>query len=440
MLDILGNKIQDKIDGLGRKKQIDENDIKETIKEIKMTLVESDVNYKVAKEFCKTIEEKSLNEKILKGLNPSEQIFKIVRDELKELLSGDNELHFVQNNIIMMVGLQGAGKTTTTGKIANFLRKKKIKHNPLLVALDVYRPAAIDQLHTLGKQLNIAVYSKREETNVNIIAQEAIDYAKENNHDLIIFDTAGRTHVDNKLMDEIKQLQENYNPAETLLVLDSTVGQVATEVANNFQEYVKITGLVFTKMDSDTRGGGILSVKKTTGADIKILGTSEKMDGLELFDPERVVSRILGEGDVLGIIEKAEEFASQEEAQDMTNKMLEGKFDLNDFLKQMRTLRKMGGITSLLGMIPGMKKIDTSMVNDGEMKKIESIIESMTPNERKNPSILNAKRRKRIALGCGREVRDVNQLINRFEQARKMMKKMNNMNQDQMMNMFNKLK
>lgn len=435
MLDILGNKIQDKLDNLGRKTKIEEVDIKSAINEIKMILVESDVNYKVAKEFCKEIEEKSLNEKILKGLNPQEQIMKIVRDELLNLLSGDNELHFATNNIIMMVGLQGAGKTTTTGKIANFLRKKKTKSNPLLVACDVYRPAAIEQLHTIGKQLNIDVYSE-DSKDVLQIAQNAIKFAQTNNNDLIIFDTAGRTHVDETLMEEIKKLQTTFNPSETLLVLDSTVGQIATDVADSFQKYVNITGLVFTKMDGDTRGGGLLSVKKITNTDIKVLGTSEKMDGIELFDPERVVSRILGEGDVLGLIEKAEEFASEEESKDLTNKMLEGRFDLNDFLKQMKTVKKMGGITSILGMIPGMKKVDTSMINDGELKKIEAIIESMTPEERTKPLILNASRRKRIAAGCGREVRDVNQLIKRFEQSKKMMKQMKNMDMDKMMNMF----
>lgn len=436
MLDILGNKIQDKLDNLGRKTKIEQADIKAAINEIKMILVESDVNYKVAKEFCREIETKALDEKILKGLKPQEQIMKIVRDELLQLLSGDNELHFENNNILMMVGLQGAGKTTTTGKIANFLRKKKTKNNPLLVALDVYRPAAVEQLQTIGKQLDINVYTEAG-VDVLAIAKNAIKYAEENNHDLIIFDTAGRTHVDQKLMEEIKSLQVTFNPSETLLVLDSTVGQIATDVADSFQQYVNITGLVFTKMDGDTRGGGLLSVKKVSNTDIKVLGTSEKMDGIELFDPERVVSRILGEGDVLGLIEKAEEFASEEESKDMANKILEGKFDLNDFLKQMKTIKKMGGITSLLGMMPGMKKVDTSMVNDGELKKIEAIIESMTPKERAKPLIINAPRRKRIAAGCGREVKDVNQLLKKFEDSKKMMKQMKNMDMDKMMNMFN---
>ncbi len=436
MLDILGNKIQDKIDDLGRKTKIEEQDVKAAIKEIRMILLESDVNYKVAKEFCKKIEAQAINESVLKGLSPSQQIMKIVKDEMLLLLEGNNELDFSKNNIMLMVGLQGAGKTTTTGKIANFLRKKKIKNNPLLIACDVYRPAAIDQLHTIGKQLSIDVYSEKDNKNVLEIAKNGIKYAKENNNDLIILDTAGRLHVDEDLMKEVKELQNTFNPSETLLVIDSTVGQIATDVANSFKEYVDITGLVFTKMDGDTRGGGLLSVKSVTGADIKLLGISEKMDGIELFNPQRVVSRILGEGDVLGLIEKAEEFADEKEANDMANKMLNGKFDLNDFLKQMKIIQKMGGITSLLGMIPGMNKMNLSSVDESELKKVQSIIESMTDEERKQPLILNASRRKRIAAGCGREVRDVNSLIKRFDQSKKMMKQMKNMDMNKMMNMF----
>ncbi len=436
MLDILGNKIQDKIDDLGRKAKIEEQDVKLAIKDIRMILLESDVNYKVAKEFCKKIEEKAIDESVLKGLSPSQQIMKIVKDEMLLLLEGNNELDFSKNNIMLMVGLQGAGKTTTTGKIANFLRKKKIKNNPLLIACDVYRPAAIEQLHTIGKQLSIDVYSEKDNKNVLEIAKNGINFAKENNNDLIILDTAGRLHVDEELMKEVKELQDTFNPSETLLVIDSTVGQIATDVANSFKEYVDITGLVFTKMDGDTRGGGLLSVKSVTGADIKLLGISEKMDGIELFNPQRVVSRILGEGDVLGLIEKAEEFADEKEANDMANKMLSGKFDLNDFLKQMKTIQKMGGISSLLSMIPGMNKMNLNSVDESELKKVQSIIESMTDEERKQPLILNASRRKRIAMGCGREVRDVNSLIKRFDQSKKMMKQMKNMDMNKMMNMF----
>ncbi len=427
MLDLFGNKIKDSIDDLGRKTKIEESDLKEVIKSIKMTLLEADVNYKVVKDFTKEIEEKALNQDILKGLNPREQILKIVREEMVGLLKGENELKLGGTNIILMVGLQGAGKTTTTGKIASLLRKKKVTNKPLLIAGDVYRPAAIDQLHVIGKQLGIDVYSNQDEKNVNKIVSEGIDYAKENGFDLILIDTAGRTHVDEVLMEEIKDLQDTYNPDETLLVIDSTVGQIATDVADSFKNYVNITGLVFTKMDGDAKGGGLFSVKRVTGADIKFIGTGEKMSDISMFDPQRVVGSILGEGDLFGLIEKAEEFTNEEEASKLTNKILEGKFDLDDFLGQMKMLKKMGGLTSVMSMIPGMNKIDTSQIDEGEFKKIEAIIESMTIEERINPLILNASRRKRISAGCGRQVSDVNQLIKKFEQSKKVMKQMRNM-------------
>ncbi len=427
MLDLFGNKIKDSIDDLGRKTKIEESDLKEVIKSIKMTLLEADVNYKVVKDFIKDIEDKALNQDILKGLNPREQILKIVREEMIGLLDGENELKLGSTNIILMVGLQGAGKTTTTGKIAALLRKKKVINKPLLIAGDVYRPAAIDQLHVIGKQLGIDVYSSKVEKNVNKIVADGINYAKENNFDLILIDTAGRTHVDEVLMEEIKDLQDTYNPDETLLVIDSTVGQIATDVADSFKKYVNITGLIFTKMDGDAKGGGLFSVKKVTGADIKFIGTGEKMSDISMFNPKRVIGSILGEGDLFGLIEKAEEFTNEEEASKLTNKILEGKFDLDDFLGQMKMLQKMGGLTSVMSMIPGMNKIDTSQIDEGEFKKIEAIIESMTLEERRNPLILNASRRKRISAGCGRQVSDVNQLIKKFEQSKKVMKQMRNM-------------
>lgn len=447
MLDIVGDKIRNTVDDLGRKTKIEEADIKKAIKDIKMTLLEADVNYQVVKEFCKDIEQKALDEKILKGLNPSDQILKIVKDELLTLLEGENKLTLDKNNIVMMVGLQGAGKTTTTGKISALLRKKKIKQKPLLIACDIYRPAAIEQLHVIGRELNIDVYSEKDETNVNNIVRNGLDYAKDNDCDLVLLDTAGRLHIDEKLMEEIKSIQEEFMPSETLLVIDSTVGQIATDVANSFKEYVNITGLVFTKMDGDAKGGGILSVKKITGADIKFIGTGEKLSEIDLFNPNRVVSSILGEGDLLGLIEKAEEFGNEEDAKKMANKILEGKFDLNDFLNQMRTLKKMGGISSIMSMLPGMKKFDMSQIDEKEFVKVTAIIESMTPEERENPLILNASRRKRIAAGCGKDVSDVNQLIKRFEQSKKVMKQVKNMDMSKMMGsefdlkkMMNKLK
>lgn len=435
MFENFSKKIQNNLDGIIRQRNLNEEDIKNAIKEIRLTLLEADVNYKVAKEFCKKIEQKAASEEILRGLNPSDQVVKIVKDEMELLLASDSELNFKNNNIIMMVGLQGSGKTTSTGKIASYLRKKKKFKNPLLIACDVYRPAAVEQLKTLGKQLSIDVYSE-EHQDVQLIAQNGIAFAKENNYDLIILDTAGRTHVDEKLMDEIKLLEETFNPAETLLVVDGSVGQISVDVANSFQKYVQISGVVFTKMDGDSRGGGVLSVKSATGIDIKFLGTSEKMDGIELFNTERVVGRILGNGDVLGLIEKAEEMAEGQDTEEMAQKMLEGKFDLNDFLSQMKMLKKMGGLSSILGMIPGAKKMDLSKVNDGDIQRFQAIIESMTLEERTTPALLNSSRRKRIAVGSGTSVQDVNKLIKGYENSKKMMKQMKGMDPSKMMNMF----
>lgn len=439
LMGVFSDKLQNSLNDLTRKKNITEDDVKQTIKEIRLILLEADVNYSVAKNFCKVIREKALNEEVLNGLDPQEQIIKIVKDEMIELLAGDNELNFESNNIMMMVGLQGSGKTTTTGKLANFLRKKKQFKKPLLVACDIYRPAAIDQLVTLGKQLAVDVYLERDNKDVVEIAKHAQEYARENGHDLMILDTAGRMHVDTELMDELARLESAFNPSEILLVLDGTVGQMAIEVADNFSQYVKITGLVFTKMDGDTRGGGVLSVKQTTGKDIKFLGVSEKLDGLEEFNPERVVSRILGMGDVLGLIEKAEELDTQENME-MAERMLEGNFDLNDFLKQINMLSKLGGLKGIMKMIPGMNKIDMSGFDEKEIDKVKAIILSMTPDERAKPSILNAKRRIRIAKGSGTEVSDINRMIKGYDQMKKMMKSMGNMDMGNMdMNKMKKM-
>ncbi len=436
MLDVFSSQIQNKLDDLGRKKNLTEEDLRVSLREIRLVLLEADVNYKVAKTFCKRVEERAQNEEILKGLDAGEQMIKVVRDEMVALLEGDNTISFDRNNIMMMVGLQGSGKTTSTGKIANYLRKKKLKKKPLLVACDVYRPAAIQQLQTLGKQLGIEVYSE-DSKDVLAIAANAVSYAKENSHDLIIFDTAGRMHVDTAMMEEIKALQETYNPAETLLVIDGSIGQLAVDIAGEFRNYVNVSGLVFTKMDSDTRGGAVFSVKEVTGIDIKFLGMSEKMDGLEEFNPERVVGRILGQGDVLGLIEKAEMFAEDNDTAAMAEKMMEGKFDLNDFLKQMKMISKMGGIASLMSMIPGLgNKFDKSMIDENQVKRTQAIIESMTDAERRNPNILNASRRKRIAAGSGTRVQDVNKLIKGYEDSKKMMKQMKNMDMNKINNMF----
>ncbi len=436
MLDVFSSQIQGKLDDLGRKKNLTEEDLRVSLREIRLVLLEADVNYKVAKNFCKRVEERAKEEEILNGLDAGEQVIKVVRDEMVALLEGDNSISFDRNNIMMMVGLQGSGKTTSTGKIANFLRKKKLKNKPLLVACDVYRPAAIQQLQTLGKQLGIEVYAE-DSKDVLQIAANAVAYAKENKHDLVIFDTACRMHVDTAMMEEIKALQETYNPSETLLVIDGSIGQLAVDIAAEFGNYVNVSGLVFTKMDSDTRGGAVFSVKEVTGIDIKFLGISEKMDGLEEFNPDRVVGRILGQGDVLGLIEKAEMFAEDNDTTAMAEKMLEGKFDLNDFLKQMKMISKMGGIASLMSMLPGVgKKFDSSMIDEKQVKRTQAIIESMTEAERTNPKILNASRRKRIAEGSGTRVQDVNKLIKGYEDSKKMMKQMKNMDMNKINNMF----
>lgn len=434
MLDLISDQLQNKLTDIARQKTVTETDLKSNIRDIRLILVEADVNYKVAKDFCKNIETMVLGSEILKGLNQGEQITKVVRDELLNLLGGDNELKLGNTNIIMMVGLQGSGKTTSTGKIASYLRKKHSYKKPLLVACDVYRPAAINQLQTLGRQLSIEVYTE-DHKDVNVIAGNAISYAKSNGFDVVILDTAGRMHVDVEMMEEIKLLQTNYQPDETLLVVDGSIGQMAVDIADEFGKYVTISGLVFTKMDSDTRGGAIFSVKQTTGVDIKFLGVSEKMDGLEEFNPERVVGRILGDGDILGLIERAEQFADEDmEAQAM--KMLEGKYDLNDFLKQMKMMKKMGGLSSIMKMMPGKMKLDTSMIDENEVKRMQAIIESMTPKERTNPNILNASRRKRIAAGSGTSVQQVNKLIKGYEDSKKMMKQMKNMDMSQLGRMF----
>ncbi len=435
MLDIFGNNIQKKLTDLGRQTTLTEADLKTELREIRRILVEADVNYSVAKTFCKELEQEAIDQKILVGLNPGEQVVKLVKDKMIDLLQGDSNTIIKPHDIIMMVGLQGSGKTTTTGKLAHMLKKKQ-NLKPLLVACDVYRPAAIDQLYQVGKQLNIDVYKEEDNKDVLQIANHAIAYAKEHGNDLIILDTAGRTHVDVKMMEEIKTLSESIKPQHTFLVIDGTIGQIAVDIANDFQNYVPITGLIFTKMDSDTRGGAILSVKKTTGIDIKYLGTSEKMNGIEVFDANRIVKRILGEGDIIGLIEKAEEFASETDLENDAMRILEGQFDLNDYLKQIKMVRKMGGFKSLLKMVPGFNKLDTSMIDEKEFIKVQAIVESMTPKERCRPSIINGSRRKRIAKGSGTSVQDVNKLIRNYENARKMMKQMKNMDLNKLGNMF----
>ena len=423
----LSSRLQEITRKLKGKARITESDLKEMLREVKLALLEADVNYKIVKEFINDIQEKALGQDVLKSLTPGQQVIKIVKDELTTLLGGtESKINFVPNppTIIMLVGLQGSGKTTTAGKLSNLLRKQGKK--PLLVACDVYRPAAIKQLQVVGSQLNIPVFSNETSKDVVHIAKQALNVAMSKMNDVIILDTAGRLHIDEELMNELKNIKSNIKPHEILLVVDSMTGQDAVNVAEHFNEALGIDGVVLTKLDGDTRGGAALSVKKITGRPIKFAATGEKLSDIEVFQPERMTSRILGMGDVLSIIEKAEE-ALDEETQVQLEKQLNKKeLDLDDYLAQLRQVKKMGSFSSLLKMIPGMANIKDLKVDDKEFVKIEAIICSMTKAEKKNVKLLNASRRRRIATGSGTTVQDINKFINSFEMTQKMMKKMQN--------------
>lgn len=409
------------------KARVTEQDLKEMLREVKLALLEADVNYKIVKDFIAVIQEKALGQDVLKSLTPGQQVIKIVKDELVELLGGtESKINFTPNppTIIMLVGLQGSGKTTTAGKLANLLRKQG--KNPLLVACDVYRPAAIKQLQVVGKQLNIPVYANEESKDVVHIAKQAMNIAISKLNDVVIIDTAGRLHIDGELMEELKRLKTNVKPHEILLVVDAMTGQDAVNVATSFNETVGIDGVIITKLDGDTRGGAALSVKKVTSRPIKFAATGEKLSDIEVFHPERMASRILGMGDMLSIIEKAEEAFDEEEALKLEQKLRKQEFDLDDYLTQLRQIKKMGSFSSILKMIPGMSKLKDVNVDDKEFVKIEAIICSMTKKEKRNTKILNGSRRKRIADGAGVTVQDVNKFINSFEMTQKMMKKMQN--------------
>jgi len=397
------------------------------LREDKLALLEADVNYKIVKEFINDIQEKALGQDVLKSLTPGQQVIKIVKDELTNLLGGtESKINFVPNppTIIMLVGLQGSGKTTTAGKLANLLRKQGKK--PLLVACDVYRPAAIKQLQVVGSQLNIPVFSNEQSKDVVHIAKQALNVAMSKMNDVIILDTAGRLHIDEELMNELKNIKSNVKPHEILLVVDSMTGQDAVNVAEHFNESLGIDGVVLTKLDGDTRGGAALSVKKITGRPIKFAATGEKLSDIEVFHPERMTSRILGMGDVLSIIEKAEETLDEQTAIELEKQLNKKELDLDDYLTQLRQVKKMGSFSSLLKMIPGMANIKDLKVDDKEFVKIEAIICSMTKAEKKNVKLLNASRRRRIAAGSGTTVQDINKFINSFEMTQKMMKKMQN--------------
>ena len=417
--------LQDRLESIIHKAKgygkITEENISEMLREVRVALLEADVNYKVVKEFINNVKEKALGSEVATSLKPGEVFVKIVNDELVELLGGEaKELNLKGNPaILMLVGLQGSGKTTTIGKLGNFLRKKHAK-KPLLVACDVYRPAAIDQLKTIGKELNNPV-----ETSLN-----AISYAKENGYDYVLIDTAGRLHIDEELMDELNNIKTKVNPQEILLVIDSMMGQDAINVITGFNEKLDLTGVILTKLDGDTRGGVALSVRHLTNVPIKFIGVSEKMDGLDFFDPRRMADRILGMGDVVSLVEKAEEIIDEKEARDTMKKLQKGKYDLDDFLNQMKQIKKLGPLENLIKLIPGARKMGLGdvQIDPKQIAHIEAIIQSMTKEERRDPSIIKASRKQRIATGSGRNVQEVNRLLEQFENYKKMMKQISSGN------------
>ena len=430
MFESLGDRLQNaihKIKGYGK---ITEDNISDMMREIRLALLEADVNYKVVKEFTNTVKEKALGEEVASSINPGDLFVKIVKDELTELLGGEQADICLNGNpaILMLVGLQGSGKTTTIGKLANYLRKKHAK-KPLLVACDVYRPAAIDQLKQIGKQLNIEVYEEGKGNPVEI-SRNAINYAKENHYDYVLIDTAGRLHIDEELMDELENVRLEVNPDEILLVIDSMMGQDAINVITGFHDKLPLTGVILTKLDGDTRGGVALSVRHLTHVPIKFIGVSEKLDGLDSFDPERMAGRILGMGDIVSLVEKATEAIDEKEAEKTAKRMQQGKFDLEDFLSTMKQMKKLGPLENLLKLFTGAKKMGLTNVkiDPKQLAHIEAIVLSMTPKERRHPEIIKASRKTRIAQGSGRSVQEVNKLLQQFDQMKKMMKKLGNGN------------
>jgi len=429
MFEYLGDRLSSAIKNIKGMGKITEDNIDTAIREIRMALLEADVNYEIVKEFTNNVKTKALGLEVSKSLKPEEVFIKLIKDELVSLLGESEDLYVSGNpSVLMLVGLQGSGKTTTAGKLSLFLRKKYNK-KPLLVACDIYRPAAITQLKQIGKELNIPVFSKDNAT-VNEIITDALSYAKENNNDYIIIDTAGRLQLDEKLMDELKSVEDNFKVDEKILVIDSMIGQDAINVIKGFNETLHLTGCILTKMDSTSKGGVALCVRHLTNVPIKFIGDSEKMDGLSLFDAQRMANRILDMGDILSIAEKAEGLMSEDEAKDLSKKMLKGKYDFEDFLNTMKQIKKLGPLENLLKLIPGARKMGLNNVNidPKEMAHVEAIILSMTPYERRHPEVLKAQRKIRIAKGCRMKVEDVNRLINQFEQMKKMMKSMSNGN------------
>ncbi len=427
----LADRLQNTIKKITGKGKVSEQDVKEMTREVRLALLEADVNFKVVKDLIKKIKERAVGQEVMESLTPGQQVIKVVREELAELMGGEQSKIAVANKpptVIMMVGLQGAGKTTTTGKLANHLRKN---HNrqPMLVAADVYRPAAINQLETLGKQLDLPVFSLGTEANPVDIANQAIEKAKEEHHDYVIIDTAGRLHIDENLMGELQEIKQSVEPDEVFLVVDSMTGQDAVNVAESFDEQLDVTGVVLTKLDGDTRGGAALSIRAVTGKPIKFAGMGEKLDQLEPFHPDRMASRILGMGDVLSLIEKAETQVDEKKAKEMEEKIKSMSFTFEDFLEQMDQVKNMGPLDELINMMPGankMKGMKNLQVDDKQLAHVEAIIQSMTKEERVEPSVINASRKKRIAKGSGTSVSQVNRLLKQFEEMKKMMKQMTN--------------
>ena len=421
---------------------ITEVNVAETLKEVRRALLDADVNFKIAKEFTTTVKEKALGQNVLTTLQPGQLMVKIVKDELTALMGGDAEGINLSGNpsVVLMSGLQGSGKTTFSGKLANYLKNKKSK-KPLLVACDVYRPAAIDQLHVVGGQIGVEVFSDRDNKNPVAIAQAGIAHAKANGYNVVIIDTAGRLAVDEAMMNEISNIHKAIQPQETLFVVDAMTGQDAVNTAKAFNDVLNFDGVILTKLDGDTRGGAALSIKSVVNKPIKFIGTGEKMEAIDVFYPSRMADRILGMGDVVSLVERAQEQYDEEEARKLSKKIAKNQFGFDDFLKQIQQIKKMGNMKDLLGMIPGAGKMLKDVdIDDDAFKHVEAIIQSMTPKERSNPSIINASRKKRIGSGSGTSVQEVNRLMKQFDQMSKMMKMMQGGKGKQMMQMMNNMR
>lgn len=425
----LSERLQGAMTKIGKKGKITEADLKEMMREVRLALLEADVNFKVVKDFVRKVNERALGSDVLESLSPAQQVVKIVNEELTELMGGEQEPFIFSKKpptVVMMVGLQGAGKTTTAGKLANYMKKRENKR-PMLAAADVYRPAAIDQLQTIGKQLDFPVYAKGTEANPVDIAREAVEEARMTGRDLVIIDTAGRLHVDEVLMTELQNIKAAIQPDEILFTVDAMTGQDAVNVAQSFNEQLGITGVILTKLDGDTRGGSALSIRSVTGKPIKFTGQGEKLDDIEPFYPDRMASRILGMGDMLTLIEKAQQDFDEDKAKEMAEKIRENTFDFNDFIDQMDQVTSMGPLEDLLKMIPGMSQVpglDQMKIDPKDMAHMKAIVLSMTNEERENPDMLSQSRRRRIAKGSGRNLAEVNRLIKQFNESRSMMNKM----------------